>query len=256
MAPLFDGVSRVVLNGDTCEQKHRKFAQAGAEGWTAVREMAHRAGAEVVALRGNHDPDISPLEYLDLAGGRIFVTHGDAVLPYLSPWSPGLAESKPVMDGYRAEYDEREWADLDRRMEYTQRCRFVTPRYRGEFQKGWLGTARTVLRLAWPPRRPAMILHTWLTAHRRAEEFAETYRPGTQVMIFGHTHRPGTWRRASRAGERLLVNTGGYLNPCRATLVELEEPGTPEALLRVRRVVFRAGEFRPGGVLLEKRLKA
>ncbi|MCC6884463.1 MAG: metallophosphoesterase family protein [Verrucomicrobiales bacterium] len=255
LAPLLEGARTVVLNGDTCEQKHRKFAEAGEAGWAALRSMAEERGIELRALRGNHDPRISSTEYLDLAEGRLFVTHGDAVLPYLSPWSPGIVDVKPAMDAFRLEYDEESWADLDQRMDYTQRCRSLTPRYRGEFKQGWLKTIRTMARLAWPPRRPSMILHTWLTAHRRAEEFAAIYRPHSQVMVFGHTHRTGLWRRAiPGGGERLLINTGGYLNPCRALLVEVEDPDSAAPWLRVRRVVRQGGDFQPGPTLLEHRL--
>ncbi len=45
-----------------------------------LKSLCREEGAEAVFLPGNHDPGWSGPGWVELAGGRIVVTHGDALV--------------------------------------------------------------------------------------------------------------------------------------------------------------------------------
>ncbi|MCB1231805.1 MAG: metallophosphoesterase family protein [Verrucomicrobiae bacterium] len=220
LAPLFEGAGTVIFNGDTCEQRHSALIANGRRLLEELRSVLREAGVKrTIFLRGNHDPEISDLDHLDLANGRILVTHGDAIFRHLSPWSPKIWPVIPRMDAIRAEYEEAKLGkDLETRLEYTHRCRTLSAGTGLEFTKsGAFSTFRSLARIAWPPRRPIQILKTWATIPREADEFLERYRPGARLLIFGHTHLPGAWQRH----DRTVLNTGGFMSLMPARGIEI-----------------------------------
>ncbi|MCB1234779.1 MAG: metallophosphoesterase family protein [Verrucomicrobiae bacterium] len=238
LRPLLEDVPMLVLNGDTSEQRHSQLVERGREQLDAFRALAERTGTRLVFLRGNHDPEASTLDRLDLAEGRVFLTHGDALFRHLSPWSPKIWRVIPDMERLRAEYGEdRLLDDLDLALECAHRCRAISPGYENEFKTGPLKHARTLARIAWPPRRPVNILKTWLSVPRLAHAFAARFRPGARLFLFGHTHFPGVWRE----GGRLVVNTGGFLSMLPARCVDLDGE-----VAIVRAVRETGGRFAPG----------
>ncbi len=220
LAPLFEGAGTVILNGDTCEQRHRDWLEDGRRQLEKLRALLDRSGVrETILLRGNHDPEISETDHLDLADGRVFATHGDAIFRHLSPWSPKIWPVIPEMEKVRAVFgEERLASDLEARLACAHRCRTLSAGTGNEFETtGRFSTLRSLARIAWPPRRPLGILKTWATIPRDAHDFFDRYRPGARVMLFGHTHLPGYWGKRSR----LAINTGGFMSIMPARGVEI-----------------------------------
>ena len=218
LRPLFEGASHVVFNGDTSEQRHRRLIEKGKFLFGQLKSLLHELGIEATFLTGNHDPEVSPIHAIDLAGGSVFVCHGDAMFRHLSPWSPKIRKIIPEMESIRATYGEnRLEKDLDAVLDCASRCRSLSPGYENEFRRGPLKHLRTAVRFAWPPHRPAYILSTWLTAPGAAHQFVERYRPQSSVFLFGHTHWPGIWKK----DDRTVINTGGFLSMLPARAVEI-----------------------------------
>lgn len=220
LAPLLEGAGTVIFNGDTCEQRHRDWAENGRRKVDRLRSLLDRTGVkETILLRGNHDPEISEIDHLDLANGRVFLTHGDAIFRHISPWSPKIWPVIPKMEEVRARFGEDRLAsDLETCLECTHRCRTLSKGTGAEFQtSGPFATVRSLARIAWPPRRPLRILKTWATIPREAHDFFGRYRPEARVMLFGHTHLPGAWKKRGR----LAINTGGFLSILPARGVEI-----------------------------------
>lgn len=93
-----------------------------------------------------------------------------------------------------------------------------------------------------PPQRALTMLHTWAVAPGRAARLAADQRPEAQVVVFGHVHFPGVWRRAGRT----IINAGAFCPPLGALLVDLRD-----GRVQVRRVAFRGHEFRPGALVAD-----
>jgi len=91
LRPLLDGVTHLVLNGDTLDTRVGPFPAHTAECRAAVKEFFPREVASTSFLTGNHDGDFSSLHHLDLANGKVFVTHGDIFFDDIVPWSHDAA---------------------------------------------------------------------------------------------------------------------------------------------------------------------
>ena len=59
-----------------------------------------------------------------------------------------------------------------------------------------------------------------------------------QVFLFGHTHRPGMWRRADG---RRVINTGSFCRPLGGLAVDIRGDR-----VLLRRIEAHGGEFRLG----------
>ena len=189
-----------------------------------LKALVAELGAEAVFLSGNHDPGWPGKGWVELADGRVVVTHGDAVMWAGSPWS---REALERMEKIRALWDEHRGAGDDasarlalaREMAVALRAKSVAPG-----RSFW----RRVLDAVNPPRRAWEIARVWWGQAGAAERFAERYFPRAEVLVIGHFHRPGLWRR----GGRVLINTGAHVAPLGARWVE-----------------WRAGELRVGEVV-------
>lgn len=225
LRPLFEGVSeRIILNGDTCEQRHPRFVDQGSSELNQLKDLADDCGVDLTLIRGNHDPFISDRDYVTLGKrDQILVTHGDAFYRNISPWSPRVDKLRGEWEKLWAQLMPEVESDLDTRCAYTARARSLRFTYNDEFKRGRFALLRTLIHLGWPPKRPYKILETWLTAHRVAIEFIETYRPETEVVIFGHTHRAGDWNVRGRR----VINTGGFISAAGARYVDFD-PETDE----------------------------
>lgn len=240
LAPLFEGAATVIFNGDTCEQRHRDWADDGRRKLDQLRALLDRVGVvKTILLRGNHDPEISEIDHLDLEDGRLFLTHGDAIFRHLSPWSPKIWPVIPQMEEVRAEFGEDRLAsDLRASLACAHRCRTLSAGSGDEFDtSGRFSTLRSLARIAWPPRRPLRILKTWASIPGDAHDFFARFRPEAKAMMFGHTHLPGVWKNR----ERVVINTGGFLSIMAARGVEIVN-GTVEVFA----IEEKPGEVRRG----------
>ena len=230
LRPLFEGAGTVIFNGDTTEQRHSQLVENGARQLAELKALLEVVGTESIFLRGNHDPEISGQDHLELLEGRVLVTHGDALFRHLSPWSPKTRKVIPKMEALRDELGEsRLESDLETCLDYVQRCRYLPAGGKMEIRgDGLRSRIASIGRLVWPPGRPVRILQTWATIPRQAHAFLGRYRPEAELLLFGHTHFPGRWKK----GNRTAINTGGFVSFSPARCVELS--GDRIAIRRVR----------------------
>lgn len=237
LRPLLEGAGSLVFNGDTMEELAPRYRDRSFEMFEELRELCRQLGIDARFVTGNHDPDVSSDHYVDLGEG-ILVTHGDTLFPLVSPWSRKIKDSEPLIRSIRREYSDTDLESLDCRLEMTRRSAAAMERSDPEFRRSLGARIKLLATELWPPRRPAAIAHSWLIAPGEAIELLECYRPSAKVVVFGHTHFPGVWRKRGK----VAVNTGGFLGVLNARLVEVSERG-----ISVAKVMRRGGEFRCGG---------
>ena len=86
LRPLIAGAGTVVFNGDVWQELAEPFKERSATMLAELRDICAEENAEAVFLPGNHDPGWPGCGWVELAGGRIIVTHGDALWFDGSPW--------------------------------------------------------------------------------------------------------------------------------------------------------------------------
>ncbi len=225
LLPLLDGAATLVINGDACEQRYRPWKARGEEMLAELRAAASERAVELICLRGNHDPWVSELDYLELADGALVVIHGDGLFRHLSPWSPKVMRLSGEMDKIWQRSDSD---NLDGWCEAVQACRLLKPGQRGDGEEmQGAGPLTAPFRLIWPPWRVPVMLWCWWTAPRRAEELCARFFPRAKTIVFGHTHWPGQWQR----GGRSVINTGGFVSIGGARVVDVD-PTVGEATVR------------------------
>ncbi|XAL98634.1 hypothetical protein OT109_13725 [Phycisphaeraceae bacterium D3-23] len=233
LAPLWRGFDRVVFNGDTAEvQMPRHREQAERELWH-LRELADRDSVELVLICGNHDAHVSELQSLALLNGRVRVTHGHALHPGIAPWTPAGAPMAKMSNEQLAALPSESAACLDSRLSVAQRVAAEGFALDPSTQRD--GGLR-LRDLATHPWYAAKVVQYWLNAPRMASDFAERYCPEARVLIVGHSHRHGIWRRKGRT----IINTGCYGFPGRprAVVVEGETLAVHDVLLTPRGYVL------------------
>jgi predicted phosphodiesterase len=238
LRPLTEGASMLVFNGDTMDTRPGRDDRRTARIRREVLEYFGACGTPVTFLTGNHDPDITRLHSLELASGRVLVTHGDVLFDNIVPWSNEAHIMRQKVIQALAALPGDGSSRLEGRLDaFRTAAASVRQRHQSEGD-----TLRYAIRLAgdtvWPPDRILKILRAWREAPGRAEAFAGKHRPRAAFVVIGHTHRPGVWRMPSGI---IVVNTGSFCRPFGAMAAEVGA-GT----LAVRKVVARAGAFHPG----------
>lgn len=243
LRPLFDGVDRLVLNGDTIDTRASKVPglseQLRAETLGFFREAAPAA----TFLTGNHDPDISDLHTLDLAGDRVFVTHGDILFDEIVPWGQDAATVRRRIREQLQQLGESAAGQLEHRFRVFRQVAATIPQRHQSERNALKYTAGILADTVWPPTRFLHILRAWRTAPVLAASFTRRYRPKAGFVLIGHIHRPGYWRMP---GGLVVINTGSYCPPLGGWLVDVRD-----GCVTVRTVERRRGEFHPGGIVAE-----
>lgn len=240
LAPLLQGVKTLILNGDTTELRFTKWRDQGLKCCQDVRDLCAASGIELVFLNGNHDPNVSPLNHLDLAGGAMVVTHGDVLFQDISPWSD---ESPALYKAHLAELSNltaEAFTDFDMRLAAVKRACMAFKSHRPMLKSGLMGFVESYAREAWPPWRPLKVISAWRKMPRRAVAMGRVFRPQARYILVGHTHLAGIWRR----GARTIINTGSFLPHGGSYLVDLQD-----SQLAVRRINRRSGKFVPGKLI-------
>jgi predicted phosphodiesterase len=246
LRPLLDGVSSFVLNGDTVDTRPDANPGRTAQNRRQVLDFFGSAGTEVRFMTGNHDPDLSSLHELQLAGGRVLVTHGDILFDNIVPWSrdANMMHQK-ILAAFAAEPPGAP-RDLESRMRIFRAVAASIPQ-RHQSEPNLLRYAvRFACDTVWPPNKAFTILRAWREAPGRAADLARTHRPKAGFVVMGHTHRPGVWKTPSGV---TVVNTGSFCRPFGALVAEVR-PG----FLAVRRVEIRNGDFHAGPTVAEHSL--
>ena len=230
LRPLLEGAGTVVFNGDTFQELALEF-RSRAEGLLSdLRNLCGELGVETVFIPGNHDPGWEGPGWLELADGKIIVTHGDAVMWGGSPWS---RESITRSDKVRELWAENKEADYDPGERLGLARKIAVLLEPSTVPKG-RSIIRRVMDALNPPRRSLEILRVWISQADRAAMFAERYFPKAEVLVLGHFHWRGTWTKSGR----LIVNTGAYVSPHGASWV-----GYSDGWLKVGNVEEEDGVF-------------
>jgi predicted phosphodiesterase len=243
LRPLLDGVTHLVLNGDTLDTRPGPSPLHTAECRAAVSAFFPSEVDAVTFLTGNHDADFSTHHHLDLAEGKVFVIHGDIFFDDIVPWS----NDAPLI-GRRIAEELRGLApelhhQLDHRLEVFRRVAASIPQRHQSERNTLKYVLYYIADTVWPPLRTFRVMRAWRATPSRAVELARRHRPGARFILSGHTHRPGIW---STFPGVTVINTGSFCPPLGGYLVDLAVEK-----LAVRRVNFRAGEFRAGEVVAE-----
>ena len=242
LRPLIAGAGTVVFNGDTWQELARPFYTRSAAMLDELKLLCREEGAEAVFLAGNHDPGWPDPGWVELAGGRIVITHGDALLFAGSPWKrETLVNGKRVMELW----DQHPHADRD--MEERLRLARIIAR---ELCSVEYPTGRHFVQRAWdallPPRRAVKMIEAWITQASAGAKFCETYFPKAEMLVIGHFHREGSWLRNGRR----IINTGSFTPPGRSHWVEWNDGWLSRGVIEES-----AGSCRKGEILDVWRIK-
>lgn len=216
LKPLIEGAETVIFNGDTVEERCSEFFDRGQDMLGELDVLCRTLGANPIYLSGNHDPDSWERSWVDLCDGDVFVSHGHAILKYISPWSRHAGNTAKIIDGLWDEFDEAT-GTIEERFELTRRSCHATEVYQPQLGRSLVSKALTVAEEAWPPSRPLSVLRTWVNVPQDARKFVREYRPDARFFIMGHTHFPGIWQ----AGDLNVINTGAYFLLLNARVVDI-----------------------------------
>ena len=219
LRPLLEGAGTVILNGDTMEMRACSYRAEAERLFGELRELIEGMGIRLEVLTGNHDPSIAERHHADLCGEEILVTHGDVLFPEIAPWSV----QEPARLRKILEYDRKlrqEHGDgFEECLTRVKRVCEFTAVFEPNVKRGLRGKLFTLASLVWPPWKWLIVVGVWIRQKKLAAAFCEEYRPRAKGIVFGHTHYAGAWT----VGDRVVVNTGGYLALGRALLVEIAE---------------------------------
>lgn len=212
LRPLIAGAGTVVFNGDTWQELAKPFYERSKSMLEELRELCRVEGAEAIFLSGNHDPGWSGPGQVELADGKIVITHGDALLFDGSPWKREiLVNGKRVMELWE------EHPDAMHKVE--ERLR-VARKVARELRSVEYPTGRSLVQRTWdaihPPLRAVKMVEAWFTQGLEGARFCDRYFPQAEFLVIGHFHREGCWMRNGRR----IINTGSFMAPGRAHWVE------------------------------------
>jgi UDP-2,3-diacylglucosamine pyrophosphatase LpxH len=227
LRPIWRGAGRLILNGDSAEMHHPRFREHAAAALLRLVRLCEVDGVEVAILSGNHDPWVSADRHVTLAGGRVFVMHGDALHPAIAPWSAGGPVMQRAYEHAVAELAGDRPADLAARL-HAARVASYTEWEALERQ----ASRRSMLALLRSPLAVAKIIDYWRRVPRLAADFLADHAPDARFLVFGHTHRAGIWS----VNGRTLINTGSFDFPSHPRAVVVDD-----ATLSVHRI-RRAGD--------------
>ena len=238
LRPLLDGVSRVVLNGDTLDTRPGPSPVHTATCRSEVSEFFQREAVATTFLTGNHDADFSTCHHLDLANGRIFLTHGDIFFDDIVPWSKDAPLISRRIAAELQTLPAELHQSLDHRLAILRRVAATIPQ-RHQSERNVLKYAlHYIADTVWPPLRFVRMFRAWRLTPARAAALARRHRPEARFILSGHTHRPGIWPMISGV---TVINTGSFCPPLGGYAVDITDEQ-----LTVRRVEARNGEFRTG----------
>ncbi|MEM9236241.1 MAG: hypothetical protein AAGB14_05635, partial [Verrucomicrobiota bacterium] len=188
---------------------------------------------DAVFQSGNHDPGWKDEGWLELAQGRIVVTHGDAVMWGGSPWS---RESFECSEQIRELWSKHEGADFDpgKRIALAREMAVLVKPVANALS--WRRIHRVMDAFA-SPQRLLELPRVWWEQAKLADEFLSRYFPKAEVLVLGHFHRQGVWWRH----RHLILNTGACIGFHRARWVSYEK-----GWLKTGKVVEENQRFRRG----------
>lgn len=230
LRPLVEGIDALILNGDTMDTRTGPSPERTQRQKEEVLAFFGGLGIPVTYLTGNHDPDFSSVHRMELAGGKVFLTHGDLLFRDVVPWSRDRATIYQSLETAFSAFPAHVRPDLDQRLTiYRQVAAAIPQRHQSErnaLRYLWKFMQDTV----WPPTRALAILKAWRDTPALAFALAEEFRPEARFALLGHTHRPGIWENAQG---RVVINTGSYATFLGGYAVDLDAQSL--AVYKIRR---------------------
>lgn len=208
LRPLWRGYDALILNGDTSElhcAEHSEKARIATEN---LAKMTHEDGVELTLICGNHDPTISDIEHAWFFDKKVLVFHGHAPIYGGAPWSWRYShfantfnkQLEITNDGFSEQLLAVREASIQSAT--------------GAFNEHRPSKCK-MLSLAIPA--VVKILLCWKRYPTLVSNWAEIYAPTASVIITGHTHHAGVWRR----NNKIIINTGCFGFPSHPRAVEI-----------------------------------
>lgn len=238
LRPLFDGVGRLVLNGDTLDTRPGPAPEHTAAIRAEVSRFFAASAPPTTFVTGNHDPEFAPDHFLTFAADAVLVIHGDILFDNIVPWSNDASRLAAMIAAEFARLPPAAPDRLETRLGVLRRVAFALPQRHHSERRQLRYLLRYLADTVWPPSRFLKVIDAWRTTPPRAENLVRRHRPGTRFIVTGHTHYPGVWRRPSGL---VVVNTGSFCLPLGACCVDLTA-----SALTVRRIERRGGTYHPG----------
>ena len=212
LRPLIAGAGTVVFNGDTWQELAKPYLTRSSALLDELKTLCAEENVETVFLSGNHDPGWPGRGWVELAGGKLIVMHGDALLFDGSPWKREiLVHGERVLELWRqnplADHDAEARLRVAREIA-RELCSVEYPSGRRFIERAWDALL--------PPKRAVKMVEAWLTQGAAGAKFCESYFPHAEVLVIGHFHRAGCWGNTGRR----VINTGSFTSPGRAHWVE------------------------------------
>lgn len=234
LRPLFTGMGTVIFNGDTWEPLAPPWREKSANMLADLKRILAEEGCDVIFLRGNHDPEWDGPACISLAGGKIAITHGDALLRDSSPWKHEVLGAADVVERIWSKHPTAE-TQLDSRLEVAREIAETLPSKRHLEGRTLLSRA---LDAAFPPRRTLAMLSAWMFQAKHGARFCETYLPEAELLVIGHFHR--TAIRQTRG--RTLLNIGSFVVPGSAAYIGWDGEILTYGMISESKERFRAVE--------------
>lgn len=210
---LWCDAGHLIVNGDVAEVHHPNHRAAAARETMHLLELGERDNVQITLLSGNHDPFLSDHRCLELHGGEVFVTHGDALHPAIAPWSPSAARMRLI------QREAFESLSKDGRGELTARLTAAQHAAHAEWDVLREEAMRsTITGMLLRPAAWIRVLHYWWTFPSLAARFAASCRIPARFIVTGHTHHPGCWHTHGR----IVMNTGSFGFPGRPRAVVID----------------------------------
>lgn len=238
LRPLFKGVGTAIFNGDTWEELARPWRARSARMLAELRTLLAEEGCDAVFLPGNHDPGWEGDGYLELAEGRIVITHGDALLRDGAPWKREMLTGREKI--------ERLWAEntgaVDDPVERHKLARTIARSFPSRKHPAGRSLPARAWDAAHPPERAWQMLKTWARQGKYCEIFRDSYFPAAKVLVTGHFHCRGI-----RNGRTLVcANTGSFVVPGPAGVVDWDGESLVFRKIREGRRGVETFEAAPG----------
>jgi len=209
---LFRGAGTVIFNGDTWEELSPPWREHSAEMLAQLRHLLSEEGCEMIFLPGNHDPGWEGSGFMELAEGRIAITHGDALLRNGAPWKREMLKNPEVIDELWSRFPNAA-TEIGSRLEL---ARAIAKRMATTHPTDGRSLFARALDAAFPPQRALNMISAWLRQGPHGAHFCETYLPQAEILIVGHFHCHGI----RKAHGKTVINTGSFVVPGPAGWVE------------------------------------
>jgi predicted phosphodiesterase len=202
LRPLWQGATKVIVNGDTAELADPSWRVAAARAVMRIQELCEQDGVELELLSGNHDPMIDDRRFLRLCGNQVFVTHGDMLHPAISPWNSYAPQLQALHERALASLGPIEQLDLSARLAAVQHSSCM----KWDDVAAHNHKVSRLEKLIELPFKAMRVFWYWMTMPQRAARFATQHAPQSRFFVFGHYHRTGIWN----IGGRTIINTGCF----------------------------------------------